>query len=88
MLKLCRVTKVLFLVLLSVFYCDFFKFLAAFLEKGLLTQSKFLYSLKKNPLYKFLEIKDVTMAIVNVVILIHLQPAQLIQVQLLQVDVS
>ena len=38
MLKLCRVTKVkvLFLVLVYVFNCNLFEFLAAILEKGLL----------------------------------------------------
>ena len=38
MLKLCRVTKVklLFLLLIYVFYCDLFEFLAAILDKGLL----------------------------------------------------
>ena len=38
MLKLCRVTKVkvLFLVLVYVFYFDLFEFSAAILEKGLL----------------------------------------------------
>ena len=38
MLKLCRVAKVkvLFLVLVHVFNCDLFEFLAAILEKGLL----------------------------------------------------
>ena len=38
MLKLCRLTKVkvLFLVLVYVFNCNLFEFLAAILEKGLL----------------------------------------------------
>ena len=44
--------------------------------------------MQKEPFGNILNVKDVTMAIFNVIILIHLQPAQLIQVQLLQVDVS
>ena len=41
MLKLCRVTyvKVFFLVLVYVFNCDLFEFLAAILEKGLLIKT-------------------------------------------------
>ena len=41
MLKLCRVTKVkvLFLVLVSVFYFNLFKFSACILEKGLFINS-------------------------------------------------
>ena len=40
MLKLGRVTKVLFLVPVFVFNFDLFKFSAAILEKGLLTRTK------------------------------------------------
>ena len=47
MLKLCRVTKgkVLFLVLVYIFNFNLFEFLAAFLEKGLLTILEFKWRL-------------------------------------------